>query len=177
MTNKRKVTRQSSCGQLGLPTDLACQYCVNSITKASMKGIRAKRIKKCIQPWLPKWSNHREVEKVRVHKKVIDHLGEVDISNNEIIETCVYIKSPTSNTKGISDDVNDNAEVILNHSTNTTSNSNIATDNPSTTQEPTEADVPSDSISSHDIEGGVSAKKPFKQRERNRRHSYHRHSS
>ena len=46
MTNKRKVTRQSSCGLLGLPTDLACQYCVNSITKASTKGIRAKRIKK-----------------------------------------------------------------------------------------------------------------------------------
>ena len=45
MTNKRKVTRQSSCGLLGLPTDLACRYCVNSITKASTKGIRAKRIK------------------------------------------------------------------------------------------------------------------------------------
>ena len=126
--NKRKVTRQSSCGLLGLPTDLACQYCVNSITKASMKGIRANRIKKCNQPWLPKWSNHREVDKVRVHKKVIDHLGEIDISNDEIIETCVYLKSTTNNTNGINYNRSDTAEVNLIDSINTTNNLDIATD-------------------------------------------------
>ena len=43
--NKRKVTRQSSCGLLGLPKDLAYQYCVNSITKASVKGIRPQKNK------------------------------------------------------------------------------------------------------------------------------------
>ena len=70
----KRVTRYSSCGEVGLPylypNDLACTNCIPSIIRASSKGVRPKRIMKCKQPWAAKWANHRELEKVKLYKKV-----------------------------------------------------------------------------------------------------------
>ena len=61
----KRVTRYSSCGELGLPhlppNGLACTNCILSITKAFNKGVRPKRIMKCKQPWAAKWANYREL--------------------------------------------------------------------------------------------------------------------
>ena len=84
----KKVTRQSSCGLLDIPLDIACHHCVPSITKSIQNGKACKRIKKCTQPWLEKWANHRELEKVRVHKKMVESLGKIDYSPT-LIDTCV----------------------------------------------------------------------------------------
>ena len=60
----KKVNEQSACGPLSLPPALACNHYIPSVNKSLMKGIAPKRIKKYSQPWLPKWTHHREIEKV-----------------------------------------------------------------------------------------------------------------
>ena len=67
------VTRHSSYSELNLPhlppDYLACTHCKPSISKASEKGVRPKRIKKCSQLWTKKRANHRELSKVEFYKK------------------------------------------------------------------------------------------------------------
>ena len=43
--NRTKVTRQSSYGSLGLPSDLSCQYCMPSVTKALQSSAVPRKIK------------------------------------------------------------------------------------------------------------------------------------
>ena len=62
-----RVTRNSSCGTLNLPPDIACDHCIPSIIKALQKGAIPKRIKKCSQPWAKIWANHCELSKVELH--------------------------------------------------------------------------------------------------------------
>ena len=90
---RRNVTRQSSCGILGLTLELACHICQPSIRKGLIKKTKPKRIKKCSQPWLPKWSNHREIEKVKAHKKVVNYLDITIEDCDELIDTFIYDKS------------------------------------------------------------------------------------
>ena len=80
---QRKVTRQSSCGLLGLPSDLACSHCAPSIYKATLKGVQPKRIKKCSQPWHSKWAKHRELVKVKVHHNVLQFLGDKVVEDGD----------------------------------------------------------------------------------------------
>ena len=68
---KKKLTRNATCGSLGLPQDLACEWCKPSISRALKKGIEPKRIKKCVQPWALKWGNHRELRKVIMFEEFI----------------------------------------------------------------------------------------------------------
>ena len=109
---RRNVTRQSSCGMLGLPPDLACYHCVPSIRKSLIKNTPPKRIRRCSQPWLPKWSNHREIEKVKVHKKVIKYLNITIEDGDELIDTFVYDKAhniaTTTNENSVASDIHDN---------------------------------------------------------------------
>ena len=100
---RRNVTRQSSCGILGLPLELACHFCQPSIRKGLIKKTKPKRIKKCSQPWLPKWSNHREIEKVKAHKKVVKYLDITIEDGDELIDTFIYDK--TSNNSEMSDEI------------------------------------------------------------------------
>ena len=94
-----RVTRNSSCGTLNLPPDIACDHCIPSIIKALLKGAIPKRIKKCNQPWATKWSNHRELGKVERYTKVRDHLGHIEIDGDVLIETRIYSKQlSTCNT-------------------------------------------------------------------------------
>ena len=105
----KRVTRYSSCGELGLPhlppNGLACTNCISSITKAFIKGVRPKRIMKCKQPWAARWANHRELGYVLLHKKVNQYLERNDIESDVIVET--NLKS-TSKGKEIigKDDIN-----------------------------------------------------------------------
>ena len=80
---QRKVTRQSSCGLLGLPSDLACYHCAPSIYKATLKGVQPKRIKKYSQPWHFKWAKHRVLEKVKVHHNVLQFLGDKVVEDGD----------------------------------------------------------------------------------------------
>ena len=87
---------------LGLPPELACHLCMPSIRKSLIKNTPPKRIKKCSQPWLPKWSNHREIEKVKFNKKVIEHLNITIEDGDELIDTFVNDKAhniPTTNNE------------------------------------------------------------------------------
>ena len=92
MNKRRRVTRNASCGSLGLPPNLACQWCEPSISRALQKGLLPKVIKKCVQPWASKWANHRELEKIIVHHKVIEYLGEVNVDGGILVEDYVYGK-------------------------------------------------------------------------------------
>ena len=116
---RRNVTRQSSCGILGLPQELACHSFVPSIVKSLIKNTLPKRIKKCSQPWLPKWSNHREIEKVKSHKKVLKYLDVTIEDGDLLIDTFVYDKA--SNNPEISDelciDTADDIEVFKKNTT------------------------------------------------------------
>jgi len=99
MNKRRRVTRNASCGSLGLPPNLACQWCEPSISKALQKGLLPKVIKKCVQPWASKWANHRELEKIIVHQKVKEYLGEINVDGDILIEDCVYGKGNVDNQK------------------------------------------------------------------------------
>ena len=113
MTSK-KVTRQSSCGTLGLPPELACNHCIASINKSLMKGLVSKRIKKCSQPWLPKWAHHRELEKVRVYKKVIKYLGEIDVDSDEVVDVSLYNKEVSSDDENTDTNLqNENTAIVV----------------------------------------------------------------
>ena len=121
----KKVTRQSSCGPLGLSPDLACNHCIPSVNKSFMKGIVPTQIKKCSQPWLPKWTHHREIEKVRVHKKVIKYLGEIDVDSDELVDVsisdkevlCKYFRVTSSIEDNMSSGINDATIANLNYTT------------------------------------------------------------
>jgi len=63
----RKITKNSSCGTLGLPLRLACRFCKPSILKALQKGNSPPCIKKCLSPFKEKWKTHRE--QYYVHQK------------------------------------------------------------------------------------------------------------
>ena len=102
---RRNVKRQSSCGTLELPPELACHLCVPSIRKSLIKNTPPKRIKKCSQPWLPKWSNHHKIEKVKFHKKVIEYLNITIENGDELIDTFVYDKAPNIATTTIENSV------------------------------------------------------------------------
>ena len=91
------MTRSSTCGSLGLPPDLCCFKCEPNITRALQKGIKPRNIKQCIQPWLSKWSNHNEINKVRVYKEVNLFLGRGDEEADILIETYLYDKLNTNN--------------------------------------------------------------------------------
>ena len=65
-----------------------------------------------------KWSNHCELQKVRVHKEVVNYLGEIDISTDKIVDTFIYSEATTSNTKGVTIELTDTNKVNLSeHST------------------------------------------------------------
>ena len=88
----KNVTRSSTCGSLGLPPDLCCFKCEPSITRALQKGIKAKNMKKCIQPWLSTWSNHNEINKIRVYKEFNQVWGRGDEEGDILVETYLYDK-------------------------------------------------------------------------------------
>ena len=118
----KRVTRYSSCGELGLPheppNDLACANCILSIIKAFNKGVRPKRIMKCKRPWAAKWANHREVKKVELYKKVNRYLERNDFESDDIIETTLKSKSKGMENTG-NGDIN-----LFNSTANTTPCSN-----------------------------------------------------
>ena len=153
--NQIKVTRQSSCGSLGLPPDLSCQYCQPSIIKALQTGTVPRKIKKCRRPWLPKWGMHRELAKVRVYKTVIEFLGEIDLESDTLEYHCINSKI-TKNTN----DVNGNSLVSLNVSTteSETINSDAVSHNISTPQDHIELENSSSSIQYNEVKGDVSEK-------------------
>ena len=64
------VTRFSSCGTLGLPHEMTCTICKPSISKANLKGVPPKKLKKCYQPWDQRWAMHRDIGKVKLYRKV-----------------------------------------------------------------------------------------------------------
>ena len=72
---QKSITRNTTCGSLNLPVNLACQYCKPTITKALSKGIAPKKIRKCNQPFALKWSSHRELTKVRLYHDIHNYLG------------------------------------------------------------------------------------------------------
>ena len=95
--------------------ELACHHCKSSVTKALVKKTLAKRIKKCSQPWLFKWPIHREIEKVKVHKNVIEYLYVTIVDGDELIDTFVYGKAhnmAATNEKCIASDIHNDATHI-----------------------------------------------------------------
>ena len=114
----KRVTRYSSCGELGLPhlppNGLACTNCILSITKVFNKGVRPKGIMKCKQSWAVKWANRRKLEKVRLYKRVNKYLECNDIEIDIIIE--ITLKSTSNGMEIIGkDDIN-----LINSTANTT---------------------------------------------------------
>jgi hypothetical protein len=57
------ITRNATCNSIGLPLDMACQFCHVGINKSKCNHNIAKKCKKIEKPWLLKWKNHREKEK------------------------------------------------------------------------------------------------------------------
>ena len=117
---KGKLTRSSTCGSLRFPPNLCCVECEPSITRALQKGTQPKSIKKCHRPWLPKWGNHREIEKVMVFKKANAFLG-IDIDEGDIlIDTYLYkesngniVKELVTNTPPVNSAANESQVEIL----------------------------------------------------------------
>ena len=105
----KQVNQYSTCGSLGLPPDLACIWCVPSISRPLQKGIAPRKIKKCIRPWISKRGNHRETEKVRVLKKVIKFLGDDNGIGDILVDTYLYKETSKPTNKTIEeshDDIN-----------------------------------------------------------------------
>ena len=103
-----------------------------------------------MQPWASKWANHRILEKIIVHQKINEYLGEINVEGDILIEDCVYGKGNVDNQKDNCDPITINP-IIRN--TDTTSPTIPAI---STTQELTELDSMSDSTGSNNVERGVS---------------------
>ena len=74
---KGKLTRNFTCGSLGFPPNLCYIECEPSIIRTLQKGKQPKSMKKCHQPLLSKWDNHREIEKLMVFEKVNAFLGKI----------------------------------------------------------------------------------------------------
>jgi len=96
MTNKR-VTRNSSCGLIGLPVDLACERCKKSISRAFENGVQPKRVMRCTQPWVSKWGTHREIRFVRHFNEVNDFLGNTNKDGDILVDTYLYTQTKSSN--------------------------------------------------------------------------------
>ena len=97
---QKSITRNTTCGSLNLPVNLACQYCKPTITKALSKGIVPKIIKKCNEPFASKWSSHRELNKVRLYHDIHDYLGNVDIEGDFLVNTRIYNNTEKNNNGG-----------------------------------------------------------------------------
>ena len=82
-----KITRNSSCGSLCLPVDLACVFCKPTINRYILTGNPPKKIKKCIRPFDMKWKNHREQSKVDICNRIHNYINN-DTKENTIDHTC-----------------------------------------------------------------------------------------
>ena len=88
------------------------------------EGSALQKINKCIQPWLSKWGNYREIEQVLFYKSIREYLGYGNEEGDILVDTCVYENSHHSTNKTI--EVSDNeSNINLQSTINTpTSSSN-----------------------------------------------------
>lgn len=96
MKNKR-ITRNSTCGSIGLPVDLACERCKVSISRAFKNGVQTKKVKRCTQPWVSKWGTHREIRFVRHFNEVQNFLGNTNKDGDILVDTYLYTQTKSSN--------------------------------------------------------------------------------
>ena len=102
-----KITRNSSCGSLCLPVDLACVFCKPTINRYILTGNPPKKIKKCIRPFDMKWKNHREQSKVDICNRIHNYI------NNDTKENTIDHTATDLSIDMICEDVgNNNANVI-----------------------------------------------------------------
>jgi len=149
-----RVLRKTSCGQLGLPADLACEYCKSSIERGIKKGTCPKLIKSCQQPWHEKWGKHRNIGMVIRHKKIINHL---DMNyDGDIIEDEYKYPSTNNNKKSNTENVNKKLNNEFTLSSNYVKSPSLATPPPheesQTKTPPTNTNTPEPLTSVHDEE-------------------------
>ena len=75
-----RFTRRSTCLSLTLPDNFCCQKCLQRRNDLRFKA--KDPWKKCCQPWLYKWSIHREASKVRLHDEIRNYLNPNTLDDN-----------------------------------------------------------------------------------------------
>ena len=94
-----RVTRSSTCGQLRIPSSLACEKYKNNIARCEIDGSEPVNSKRCRKPWDAKWSNHREIGKVVNYNKLREHLKTIITDEKDLINASAYKNLKSTNNE------------------------------------------------------------------------------
>ena len=86
------ITRSTTCVTLDLPVNLVCAKCLNMYEKPKHKR---RSLKSCLRPFDLKFAHHREIRKVQVYTKIMNHISQISVVDN-LVDIFVYSKIPTT---------------------------------------------------------------------------------
>ena len=73
------ITRNSSCGSVGLSADLACIRCKVSIENNTLKNRPYKFIERCLKPWTVEFKYNRKRGKRLLYDDIENHISTLSL--------------------------------------------------------------------------------------------------